>query len=277
MRLLSALMAGGTALAVFLFLREVLPGAPWAWTVGGLAVGAAAAVRLRLLGRAARRAARARRRAGAARHRARAAPRARRPQRRRARGSRRRSALLSKLAFVGLVPGVVLAVALGLAAGDRAPARTDGCGAPRWRSASRPRPSRLRARQRARLGPRRCSAPLATADHPAKGARGVAAGEPARAAVYIWQLYLPRLPFMEDQFAASPIRDVWVNGFIGALRLARHARGATACTAPAASSCSASWCWPRSAVVRAARRGAFAGRVGGAARLRGAGRSACSC
>ena len=36
MRLLSALMAGVTALFTFLFVREALPGAPWAWTVGGL-------------------------------------------------------------------------------------------------------------------------------------------------------------------------------------------------------------------------------------------------
>ncbi len=38
MRLLSALMGGLTALFVFLFLREALPAVPWAWTVGGLAV-----------------------------------------------------------------------------------------------------------------------------------------------------------------------------------------------------------------------------------------------
>jgi hypothetical protein len=37
MRLLSALMAGLTALFVFLFVRETLPRVPWAWTVGGLA------------------------------------------------------------------------------------------------------------------------------------------------------------------------------------------------------------------------------------------------
>ncbi len=38
MRLLSALMAGITALLVFMFVRETLPKAPWAWTVGGLGV-----------------------------------------------------------------------------------------------------------------------------------------------------------------------------------------------------------------------------------------------
>lgn len=38
MRLLSALLAGVSVLFVFLFLRETLPGAPWAWTVGALGV-----------------------------------------------------------------------------------------------------------------------------------------------------------------------------------------------------------------------------------------------
>ncbi|HEY1775092.1 MAG TPA: DUF2142 domain-containing protein [Solirubrobacteraceae bacterium] len=38
MRLLSALMAAATVLAIFLFLRELLPGSPWTWTVGALVV-----------------------------------------------------------------------------------------------------------------------------------------------------------------------------------------------------------------------------------------------
>jgi 4-amino-4-deoxy-L-arabinose transferase-like glycosyltransferase len=38
MRLLSALMGGLTALFTYLFLRETLTRAPWAWTVGGLGV-----------------------------------------------------------------------------------------------------------------------------------------------------------------------------------------------------------------------------------------------
>jgi hypothetical protein len=38
MRLLSALLAAVTTLFVFFFLRELLPGTPWAWTVGALAV-----------------------------------------------------------------------------------------------------------------------------------------------------------------------------------------------------------------------------------------------
>ncbi|HSZ68993.1 MAG TPA: DUF2142 domain-containing protein [Solirubrobacteraceae bacterium] len=38
MRLMSALMAGLTALFVFLFLRESLPGVSWAWSVGAMAI-----------------------------------------------------------------------------------------------------------------------------------------------------------------------------------------------------------------------------------------------
>jgi len=38
MRLFSALFAGATALFAFMFVRETLPGTPWAWTVGGLGV-----------------------------------------------------------------------------------------------------------------------------------------------------------------------------------------------------------------------------------------------
>jgi 4-amino-4-deoxy-L-arabinose transferase-like glycosyltransferase len=38
MRLVSALFAGATAAFSFMFLRELLPGTPWAWRVGGIAV-----------------------------------------------------------------------------------------------------------------------------------------------------------------------------------------------------------------------------------------------
>jgi len=38
MRLVSALLAGLTALFAFLFVREALPAAPWAWSVGGLSI-----------------------------------------------------------------------------------------------------------------------------------------------------------------------------------------------------------------------------------------------
>ena len=40
MRILSALLAALTALLAYLFVRELFPATPWAWTVGGLAVAA---------------------------------------------------------------------------------------------------------------------------------------------------------------------------------------------------------------------------------------------
>jgi hypothetical protein len=34
-------------------------------------------------------------------------------------------------------------------------------------------------------------------------------------ASYLWQFYLPRAPFMTDLQANFPVRDVWLDGFIG--------------------------------------------------------------
>jgi hypothetical protein len=35
---------------------------------------------------------------------------------------------------------------------------------------------------------------------------------------YVWQVYLPRLPFMDDQFIGfDPIRSIWFDGFVGRL------------------------------------------------------------
>jgi hypothetical protein len=32
---------------------------------------------------------------------------------------------------------------------------------------------------------------------------------------YVWQLFLPRVPGLQDQFRAFPLRDTWLNGFTG--------------------------------------------------------------
>lgn len=32
---------------------------------------------------------------------------------------------------------------------------------------------------------------------------------------YAWQLFLPRLPFMDDQFGFSPLREIWLHGYAG--------------------------------------------------------------
>ena len=46
--------------------------------------------------------------------------------------------------------------------------------------------------------------------------KGVAAGTPIMQQLgYVWQLYLPRLPFMDPQFSGFRPWDIWFKGFIG--------------------------------------------------------------
>jgi hypothetical protein len=210
MRLLSALMGGLTALFAFLFLREALPGAPWAWTVGGVGVALSpllgfisgavnpdallfvvSAALFYCLARAFRR------------------------------GLTQRSALtigglialgfVTKLNFVGLAPGAILGLL-------------------------------LLARRQARIsGPRvyyRLLAPALSiavapgvlyglvnllSGHPtfgilSKGASGLTgvgssiSGELS----YIWQFYLPRLPWMHSDFGSIfTTRQIWFKDLIG--------------------------------------------------------------
>ena len=112
MRLLSVLLFAVTALAAFLFVRELVPGTPWAWTLGGLAVAlqalagfissgvqadallyCASALLLLALARG-------------------LPPRPGRRARARPSAPPWPSALLAKLTFAGLVPGAALGVLL---------------------------------------------------------------------------------------------------------------------------------------------------------------------
>jgi hypothetical protein len=213
MRLLSALMAGCTVLFVFLFVREALPGAPWAWTVAGLGVALApmlgfmsgavnpdallyalSAALFYCLARGFRR------------------------------GLTLRLALatnavialglLTKVNFLGLLPGAVLGLAI-LAV--RA-ARAAGRGA---------LPSSLVLGLPAVAGP--LGAYLAVGalaqQHSAAGtvSRGLAttaASGPRRSLQgeieYAWQLFLPRLPGMTSDFhGLFTARQLWLNGMIG--------------------------------------------------------------
>jgi hypothetical protein len=208
MRLLSALMAGLTALFVFLFLRETLPGVRWAWTVGALGVALApllgfisgavnpdsmlttvSAVTFYCLARAFRR------------------------------GFTRALAItigaliavgfLTKVNFIGLVPGIVLGmVVLTIRA-----SRTDG---------------------RAAYGSFGLALAIALAPvwlyvlvnlfsgHPGLGVvsqvlklKGVH-GSILSKASYVWQLYLPRLPGMTNYFPGlSTTRGLWFNRGVG--------------------------------------------------------------
>ncbi len=212
MRLLSALLAGLTALFVFLFLRETLPGAPWAWTVGGLGAALApllgftsgavtpdallytvSAALFYTLARAFRR--------GLTWPLAVAI------------GSLIATGFLSKLNFVGLAPGALLGLAV--LAFRRAP--------------SAPGASRTgRA-----FGPAAIAAAIAVSPvclylldnllerHHALGilstaGRQVGAQSILAEIVYTWQFYLPRLPGMFNWFPGlSTFRQMWFARAVG--------------------------------------------------------------
>jgi 4-amino-4-deoxy-L-arabinose transferase-like glycosyltransferase len=213
-RLLSALLAAGTVLAVFMFLRELFPGTPWSWTVGALVVAfqpmfdfiaagvqgdnllfLASATVLFLLLRAYRR--------GFTRRRAAAI------------GAATAVGLLAKLTFIALVPGIGLALLL-LA----------------WRTLPRGRGEALRSLAVAALvllvpygiyallnvyvwhrgGPTAGGIAAATSSALPSGTH-VTLKETLD---YIWELYLPPLWFMHHRyFAQYPGWEIWLNGSIG--------------------------------------------------------------
>jgi hypothetical protein len=208
MRLLSALMAGLTALFTFLFLREALPGVRWAWTVGALGVAlvpllgftsgavtpdamlfAVSAALFYCLARAFRR------------------------------GLTSRSAcaigaviavgLLTKVNFIGLLPGAIL----GLVLLARAAARTRGRAAYRW----------LALALAIAAGPVLLDALLgAISSHPTLAMVSNAVGQARHHGSllgefsYAWQLYLPRLPGMAHDFPGySTTLGIWFDGYVG--------------------------------------------------------------
>jgi len=224
MRFLSVLMASVTALAAFLFVREVLPSTPWAWTAGGLAVALqplfgfissgvqadallymSSALLFVALARAFRR--------GLT------------PARGAAIGVATALGIFSKITFLGLVPGAVLAALLLAWLGRNTPARQAV-----WRGAAlatgivvcagalyvgsnvllfdRPAlPGAIGSTAQASATASVAPAADAPASHP---------GGVRERLVYIWQLYLPRLPFMSEQFPGpNPTSNVWLSGWIG--------------------------------------------------------------
>jgi Predicted membrane protein (DUF2142) len=210
MRLLSALLAGITALFVFLFVRETLPGVPWAWTVGGLAVALApllgfvsgavnpdamlfalSAALFYCLARGFRR--------GLT------------PRLALAIGGVTGIGLVTKLNFIGLMPGVFLGlIVLAL--------RT------RRRSSSRGAAGSLALAFVAMAGPVLAVIAVdALSSRPPLGpAVGVAAsslshhGTLLDELIYVWQLYLPRLPGMTSDFHSGfAPREIWFDGYVG--------------------------------------------------------------
>jgi hypothetical protein len=251
MRALCALLAGLTVFLTYRFLRELLPTQPWAWTVGALALAflpmfgfisggvqndagmyACAAALFWAMTRVLQR--------GLT------------PLRGLAIGLAMVTGVLIKYTMVGLAPAAAAAVLVGLwrvrTAGAAAPAE----GSPAERSAASPtdapptasppnasRPATSPAAppaRRAWLGaaiaalvvalPIAAYAALAkwAWDRPLTGPLRashpeIAHPEPATITgqvTYAWELFLPRLPFMDDKFPAiTPLWDTWYRGAIG--------------------------------------------------------------
>jgi hypothetical protein len=208
MRLLSALMAGATALFTFLFLREALPRVRWAWTLGTLAVAltplfafmsgvvnpdallfAVSAALFYCLARAFRRGLTCRSAS--------------------ALGLVIAAGFTTKLNFIGLTPGAFLA--LGILAVHAA----RNCGrralrAPAFAAAIGCAPIVLVALRNALSGRSPLGIVSATVE--------TTHGSLASLANYIWQLYLPRLPgTVDDFYGVSSTRQIWFDGFVGRL------------------------------------------------------------
>jgi Predicted membrane protein (DUF2142) len=221
MRLLSAAMAGLTALFSYLFVREALPRARWTWTVGGLGVAlmplfglmsggvnpdallyAVSAALFYLLARGFRRGLTGRLAV--------------------ALGATLAVGFVTKLNFIGLAPGavlglVVLAVrARGLARRGDLPVTT------------------LFARRVSPVGSLAIALAIGFAPVVVFVAVNVLEHRPTLGLVssslaisnpheslsgelsYIWQLYLPRLPGMANYFPGiSPLRQIWFNRLVG--------------------------------------------------------------
>jgi hypothetical protein len=215
MRLLSALMAAGTVLAIFLFLRELLPRSPWAWTVGALVVAfqptfdfiaagvqadnllfLTAALTFFMVMRAYRRGLTMRRAI--------------------ALGGVVAAGTLTKLTFLTLLPGIALAlIVLG------------------WRASSSE--GRRHAIKMVAAAIATICLPVALYavlnfavwDRGGPTAGGISGATnnalPAGGTVtlhqtldYIWELYLPRLWFMHHAyFGAYPLWNLWFDGLIG--------------------------------------------------------------
>ena len=221
MRLLSALLAAVTVLLVFLFLRELIPDTPWAWTVGALAVAfqpmfgfisggvnsdnllfaASAGVFWALV------------------------------------TSFRRGLTLKRGAWIGAL------AAIGLVAKINMLGLLPGIGIGLFVLVARAAPAARREAVRGAVLATGIVAVVAVVymalnsfawdrgvffgsggGHPLGSAVGAArrvdvAHTPARtigdALSYGWQFYLPRLPFMRSFFFEYPLRHIWFDGFIG--------------------------------------------------------------
>ena len=209
MRLLSALMAGFTGIFAFLFLREALPRVPWAWTVGALGVAlfplvgfisgavnpdamlcAVSAALFYCLARAFRRGLSARMAIAI--------------------GVVTAIGFLTKLNFIGLAPGILLALVVltrraARSRGRRAAYRSLGLALAIGVSPGCVYVIVNLASGHAALGLLSTGISGTSKHH----------GSLPQEIVYIWESYLPRLPGMANYFPGLSSTRLWFNRSVG--------------------------------------------------------------
>jgi hypothetical protein len=209
MRLASALLAAITAFFAFMFVREALPGVRWAWTVGGLGVAlapvlgfmsgadnpdsmlfAVSAAILYCLARGFRR--------GLTRRLALVL------------GALTATGLITKLNFVGLTPGIVLALVVLSIRVARASGRRAAAVSLALALAIPAIPACIYVLANLASG-RPPLGVMSTMLQIGSGHRSLLTD-----ASYAWQLFLPRLPGMHDDFPGLfTARDLWFNRSVG--------------------------------------------------------------
>lgn len=212
MRLLSALMAAGAVLAIYLFLREVFPRTSWVWPAGALAAGlqptfgfiaggvnsdnllflVSACLFLVV---------------------ARAFARGLTPGTGAAIGGVVAAGVLTKFQFLGLLPAAALGLLILVkraSEGDRREALRGLLVAAAVAAA----PLAAYALMSVTLWDR-ALIPGGPALGTGVGAGAAAAGGARDELSFIWQLFLPRAPWLSDQFPGEPLRTIWLNGLVG--------------------------------------------------------------
>jgi 4-amino-4-deoxy-L-arabinose transferase-like glycosyltransferase len=218
LRLLSALIAACTVLLVFLFLRELIPSTPWAWTVGALAVAfqpmfaftasgvtsdtvlyLASAGIFYTLALAFRR--------GLTRDRGLAI------------GAFAALGILSKMNMIGLAPGIVLGLVVLVFREERGRRRWEAFDGALAATAVVLVPLGLYMLLNSTIWHRGLYFGHGGVQGPTgivlPGGTETASANLSDAFNYMWQFYLPRLPSMHSMFDFYPLRQIWFNGFIG--------------------------------------------------------------
>jgi 4-amino-4-deoxy-L-arabinose transferase-like glycosyltransferase len=222
MRLLSALLSAITVLLVFGFLRVLLPGTPWAWPVGAVAVallptfnnlsGGVNNDNLLFLGAA-----------GTFFVLALCFRDGLDERRGLALGAFAAIGFLAKINMAGLLPGVALAVlflVLRTPPDERRPALRGALAA----GLALAVPVLLYMLVNATVWDRGLlrGAPQVQGTVPLGPGVEIPAANPIDGLSYAWQFYLPRLPFMDDQLGGYPLADVWFEGFFGRFGLLEY-------------------------------------------------------